>query len=273
MKIMTNLIKMPAEFDILRPQYVDGLMRYGNLSDGGYVLPKKTVEVIDGLVSFGISSDWSFEKSIQNINPSISVHCYDHTISGFIFFKKVVKVFFRCLVFKASLQDLFGKLYIFIGYFLFFRGNIIHFKNRVVNKKKVRIDADLDLIISKMSKNKNLLFKIDIEGSEYKLIKDLIANKKIIPLLAIEFHDVDCLRRTFLEKINWLLEEYRIVHVHANNYGIISDDGVPDVLEITFLRKDLVEAKFSTQATNKKLDFPNNPRLPDYVLDFGDLNK
>ena len=270
---MTTFIRMPTEFNILRPHPVGGLVRYGNLSDGGYVLPKEIAGMIDGLVSFGISSDWSFEKDIKNTNPSISAHCYDHTISGLIFFKKILKVFFKCLILKSSFQDFFRSTKIFFGYYLFFRGNNIHFKNRVVLKRKAWIDADLDMIFSRMRENKNLLLKIDIEGSEYKLIKEILKNKIYIPLLAIEFHDVDCLRKTFIEKIGWLLEEYRIVHLHVNNYGAVSDDGVPDVLEITFLRNDLEKAITSKQVGSDKLDFPNNPHLPDYVLDFDNLDK
>mgnify|MGYP003338631235 CR=1 FL=1 len=102
---------------------------------------------------------------------------------------------------------------------------------------------------------------MDIEGSEYKLIEEILKNKKLIPLIAIEFHDVGCLRKTFIEKIGWLTEEYRIVHVHANNYGIVFDDGVPDVLEITFLRNDLERAITSKTSNSSKLDFPNNPNL------------
>jgi hypothetical protein len=269
---MTTFIKMPAEFDILRPHPVGGLERYGNLSDGGYVLPKEIVGMIDGLVSFGISSDWSFEKSIKNINPSIPAHCYDHTISGLIFFKKILKVFFKCLILKSSFQDFFRSTKVFFGYYLFFRGNNIHFKNRVVLKSKAWIDAGLDLIFSRMRENKNLLLKIDIEGSEYKLIKEILNNKKHIPLLAIEFHEVDCLRKTFIEKIDLLLQDYRIVHLHANNYGAVSVDGVPDVLEITFLRNDLESTITSNKSDRDKLDFPNNPNLPDYKLDFDNLD-
>ena len=66
---MTTFIKMPSEFYSLRPHPVGGLERYGNLSDGGYVLPKEIVGMIDGLVSFGISSTflWNSDKEFNSL--------------------------------------------------------------------------------------------------------------------------------------------------------------------------------------------------------------
>ena len=34
-----------------------------------------------------------------------------------------------------------------------------------------------------------------------------------------------------------------LIYVHVNNYGLISNSGIPEVLEISFVRKNLNEAK------------------------------
>ena len=54
----------------LRPiQYTD-LVRIGRPNDGGYVVPRKIFSLCDGLLSYGINKDWSFERAFWNKNPN-----------------------------------------------------------------------------------------------------------------------------------------------------------------------------------------------------------
>mgnify|MGYP001432226796 FL=1 len=46
----------------LRPIAYENLIRIGRSNDGGYVIPKKIFSICDGLLSYGINKDWSFEK-------------------------------------------------------------------------------------------------------------------------------------------------------------------------------------------------------------------
>mgnify|MGYP001386383880 CR=1 FL=1 len=48
-----------------------------------------------------------------------------------------------------------------------------------------------------LNKRKNVLLKVDIEGAEYKILKDILSNFKKINCLIIEFHSV----RENLDKI------------------------------------------------------------------------
>ena len=46
----------------LRPIESTDLIRMGRPNDGGYVIPEKIFSFCDGLLSYGINKDWSFEK-------------------------------------------------------------------------------------------------------------------------------------------------------------------------------------------------------------------
>ena len=65
----------------LRPIESTDLIRLGRPNDGGYVIPKKIFSFCDGLLSYGINKDWSFEKDFWKKNPNAIIHCYDHSVS------------------------------------------------------------------------------------------------------------------------------------------------------------------------------------------------
>ena len=64
--------------------------------------------------------------------------------------------------------------------------------------------------------------KIDIEGSEYRLLKDIVKNKNVINGLIIEFHELDL----HLDKVSNFVKEldFKVTHVHANNFDRVIDN-------------------------------------------------
>jgi hypothetical protein len=88
---------------------------------------------------------------------------------------------------------------------------------------------------------------MDIEGAEYQVIFETpIEVFQKFRILVIEFHgfnklsdqyNFDLITSSFYK----LLNDFRIVHVHANNCCRpvkIAEEMVPPVMEFTFLRKD-----------------------------------
>ena len=67
----------------LRPIESNDLVRIGRANDGGYVVPKTIFKLCDGLLSYGINKDWSFEKDFSKKNPNANIHCYDHSVNLF----------------------------------------------------------------------------------------------------------------------------------------------------------------------------------------------
>lgn len=172
---------------------------------------------------------------------------------------------------KAELFQLKDMISTFFGYKKYFNGKIKHFRQRVWNRNDSIHDVTIAEIFSRQNDNNSIMLKMDIEGAEYRVIQDVMVFHNKIPVMAIEFHDTGPLRETFVRNINLILEQYDLVHLHGNNYVGIAPDGLPDVLEITFLHK-----KYNTDDVNeyreklplRGLDVPNNPNKPDYILEF-----
>lgn len=123
--------------------------------------------------------------------------------------------------------------------------------------------------------NKNVFLKVDIEGWEYRILDQLLKHPQSILGFVIEFHDVDLHQERIKDFISFL-KSYSVVHAHANNFGSIDPNGNPTSLEITFVRIDLVEGFLPNDSEQTQeatypianLDFPNNSKKPDCVLNF-----
>lgn len=80
----------------------------------------------------------------------------------------------------------------------------------------------------------DVFVKMDIEGSEYRCLDDLLAFQHLISAFVVEFHDVDLHIDKIIDFVGAF--ELDIAHIHANNHSPLTGDGLPLVLEITFSR-------------------------------------
>lgn len=99
-------------------------------------------------------------------------------------------------------------------------------------------------------KNKRLLLKIDIEGSEYRAIDDLsMKSLDAVDVLVVELHDIfeDGVTDTAVRVVKKLLQKMTLFHIHANNYGtiVLADNQWPcsDVVELTFVNNTIIKRK------------------------------
>ena len=122
--------------------------------------------------------------------------------------------------------------------------------------------------VFKETDSSKLFLKIDIEGSEYRILDDLINNENRITGLVIEFHDCDL----HIDRIQSFVERFKLplVHIHANNFAPTTEDtGLPLVLEITFSKN----AKLGADCIlPHKFDTPNNGDDPEIALKFSDTS-
>jgi len=193
------------------------LIRIGKDNDGGYLISKKDLLKSDFLLSLGICDDWSFEKNFLKKNK-VPLHAYDASLNfnflrnrNFSIIKKIKKI---------------------IPYKNFFNGENIHFKKFIgINNNKEGFYT-LSSVLDDL-KFKAIFLKIDIEGSEYRILDSIISNHQKLSGLVIEFHDCDI----NLSKIEWFIKNFnlKLVHIHANNHGLYDlDKKIPLVLELTF---------------------------------------
>lgn len=267
---MTININIPKEFNFLIPIEVNKLIRVGNKNDGGYVVPEEIISRSNFLLSFGLNDDWTFEEEFLKYSPNAYIHVYDHSVSKKFFLNKFKKTLYRVLRGKFFyIKQLNSDWILYNSYLNFFRGNIKHIIRRISDKNHSELDISIISILEEMKSDKVFL-KMDIEGAEYRVIQHLVNYSQKILGMVIEFHDCDPLRLTFTQSIKQLQSKYSIVHIHPNNHAPISEDGLPESLEITLIRNDFLPSRIShqLQLPIKDLDRPCNPLIPEYSMIF-----
>ena len=258
----------------LQPTECPDLCRLGSLNDGGYVVPAQALRRASVLLSFGLASNWSFERDALALNPGLAIHAYDHTVGPKHFAKAaVLSVFSAPLLLirlspRKSMRSL-RKLRNSLDYFRFFSGRSQHFEQRVWYNDD-RGSAGIETIVARTGATAphSIFAKIDIEGSEYRILPFICDHARLFSGLVIEFHDTDICAATFDAQIALLRRDFAIVHTHANNYGDLSvDHSLPLTWELSLLHKDLLDGParpYTGPLPRPDLDRPNDPRRPDY---------
>lgn len=216
-------------------------IRVGSPHDGGYVLPKQSLEESECLFSYGINNDITFDEHyIQLTNKK--VHAYDHTID--VIYSQYPNLF------KWYKKGISGTN----------KGQTNNFINHY---RELRI-------------SKRVLLKVDVEGCEYEWLQNTdiqeLANITTCIVLEIHWINRDEVRQQFINCIEELNKYFYLCHIHGNNYAETfnyEQCDVPIVLELTFVPKALVpEAIISTETFPTELDAPNNSNNPDINLNF-----
>lgn len=261
-------IGAPVQLSDFHPVACESLARIGSSNDGGYVVPLEAVTAADALISFGLSHDWTFERDFKKRNPGAVIHCYDHTVSLLTAFQYSFGQLLRFVVQRKA--SALPKAFRWIDYLRFFRGEKKHFKQRVWRDRQFN-SVTIEDVFNRLPPECQVFVKMDIEGSEYRVLDDLLGRSKNIVAMAIEFHDVDIVPQMFNSFIEKIKRNFHVVHIHGNNMGGIAPFNFPIAPEITFLNK-----RFFTSAPGLSrltypvpgLDRPNYPQLPDFTFEF-----
>jgi len=233
------------------------LVRIGRNNDGGYLVSKSDIDKTNILIGLGINDDWSFEQDFKKIKD-VDVLAYDASISQRFFIKQLIKSLPK--FYKP--RSIYRKICTILSYYNFFDK-----KNNFHIQKFVGLDSDNDHHCSFTSVldeivHDDIFLKIDIEGSEYRFLDNIIANEKRISGMVIEFHDCDIHLNSiqkFIKKTN-----LKLIHVHANNYAPIrATDRLPLVLELSF---STYCEQFEVPSLPHQLDMPNGKRLSEIHL-------
>jgi hypothetical protein len=255
----------PSEF---HPVKCETLARVGSPNDGGYVVPLDALKAARALVSFGLSHDWTFERDFKRLNKNAVVHCYDHTVSLRTAFQFSIGQLLRFfLLFRVrSLR----KIFTWIDYEVFFRSQATHFRQKISSDNQDN-SATIADVFNRLPAGCPVFVKMDIEGSEYLVLDDLMRHSANIVGMAIEFHNVDAQPEPFKSLVETIKHDFYIVHIHGNNMGGLTSYNFPKAPEITFLNKrffDSVPPPSCSKYPIPGLDRPNNPRLPEFSFQF-----
>ena len=203
---------------------------------------------------------------IKKKNSKI-IQLYDYTVNNILFLKIIAKYFRRLITFRTTINNFTYSISNYINFLKFInKKNVILNKYRVVKKIINHNDINLKKIFQKIHNNKNLL-KIDIEGSEYEIIDDIISHSSKIKMLIVEFHWINKKKKLFVKSIKKLKNKFDIIHLHANNYrSLKNNEDIFDVIEITMVNKNTNQFRkqFRVNFPIKKLDyecFPNHKKI------------
>jgi hypothetical protein len=124
---------------------------------------------------------------------------------------------------------------------------------------------------------RDLMLKMDVEGAEWDVLSQVApAVLDGFEQIVLEVHGLLRLsdpefRGKVVRALRNLNENFLLGHVHANNYGrlgLIDGFTVADVLELTYIRKDLAVGRKSSRLYPLALDYSNQHHRPDTLLWF-----
>jgi hypothetical protein len=233
----------------LKPHHVklSNLIRIGPETDGGYVIDKRVINKTKILLTCGLNDDWEFEKDFLKFNKNCKIIAYDHTVNKEFWNKRFKKNLIDLLKFKKLNIKKIIDIFKHYEYRSFFNNKNNHHIKKVVLNKKNRNEVSIKKILSN---KKNIILKVDIEGDEYNILKKINTEYKKINLLIIEFHKVS----KNINKIKKFIlgRKFKIIHIHANNFGSIDKNSNPNVLEITLINP----TKFKTSNFKSNIEYP-----------------
>lgn len=265
----------------LRPIAYEPLERIGAMADGGYVVDGRFIDSATGVLSLGLGFEWTFDEAVCGRNSRAVIVGVDPTISAELFARmrrrsRVKIMLYSLLGNSRKLQRHKRWRAVAQQYRRLFQGRVQHIQKMVsAEDGPGRISIATLMKMLPEGAPHSVVVKMDIEGSEYGVIPAICNHASRISTLTAEFHDVTTAPQQFNEGISRLLQHFRIVHIHGNNYAPYSrEEDFPDVVEITFIHKDLCpQAPTPSRRSypDATLDVPNDPENPDYVLVFDQL--
>lgn len=199
-------------------------------------------ETIDGVLSFGIGSNSTWEEDIAK--NGVIVEMYDPTVDNV----------------KPT------------------RDNMFFYKIGVSGKKNAANSMDSLENILDMGHFRhadNLILKMDVEGCEWDVIPHIQEQTmKRFKQIVFEFHGMTSnnpcshkKRWASLEKLN---KTHQLVHIHANNVGeFVNIEGeikMPEFLEATYLNKSCYTFTENKRIFPTEYDAPNISDLPEIIL-------
>lgn len=221
----------------------ESLQRFGTNGDGGYVLPRESIHGLECLFSPGVANTWSFEEQVAT-----ATGCRVCLIDGSI----------------DRPGDLPGSF---------------DFEPLWLTDFDSQSSVTLGTWISKQGfeRSNRLGLQMDIEGGEWTVLRQASSEDlQRFQFLVVEFHQLDLITtlwhylRRIRPVLRKVLRDFQVVHVHPNNCCsaiLVGKILIPTVLEVSFVRRDLISHTASQVAWALDLDRDNVPEKPPIVID------
>jgi hypothetical protein len=252
-----------------RPKAPYDLIRMGAEFDGGYVISKRLLSNSRGLLSFGLSDEWEFEEQFTR-TARIPVVCFDHTVNSHFWARRFIAGMAKGIINVDAKQ--FRRGLRMFDYNRFFDGKL----NRHIRKAigyRGENTITLPEAISLASLPEPLTLKMDIEGWEYRILKQLTEMRNKFVGIIIEFHDIDLHEHRIIEFIRAISDRFALIHFHPNSETTVGPGGSALAVEMTFMAHSLLEPGeelYFRTLPIVQLDAPNSPGKQETVVNFSE---
>lgn len=231
---------------LLKPYEIDvRKIRLGPAGDGGYVFAD-LIRPGQTILSYGVDTEYAFDAEMAA--QGLKVYMFDHTIEGIVVTHDNMMWVKEGVAGKTSVQD---SLYSIQDHLA---RNNIH--------------------------GNDLILKMDVEGAEFAALAETpIEVLSRFEQIAVEVHFLTRLvdpvyRAAFDKTFTHVNQAFTLFHVHANNCdthnNIYIRDGFPmtELIELSFVRSDLVSRSPNRTLYPTVLDYPNVREHKDKLLWF-----
>lgn len=228
-KVRSELVRLAARFGFI-------VRRKRPLEDFGHILQLlKPVATEHPLFRAGGDGDGGY--LIPDDLEGVST-CFSPGVNGMVAFDEaMIARGMRVFQIDASIEDTPLK------------HPLNHFERKFLGIRTAGQFVTLDDWVAQHAPDtgEDLILQMDIEGAEWLTLAQVSeATLLRFRILAIELHNLAMIADPLaadiyapvLERLN---AHFDVVHLHANNYGRVVTSGdvhLPDVIEITYLRKD-----------------------------------
>lgn len=253
------------ELKDFQPFNYDNLIRRGSTNDGGYLLPSDISAQF--LISLGLGDNWKFELDLIKNKQVNKFIVFDHTVTLLNLLKILIKR-------KRKLKAFIYRAVVLIRYFRDFT-----FLRKPHIKKKITKYGSMEnfreISLSEIFKEfivdpkSTVILKIDIEGSEFDIVEQIIEFSSQTLVLIIEFHEILKQKDKFKSSLELIKSKFSLIHTHVNNYGEIDEFSIPDVCEFTFINHNMhSENGKVSRLPRVGIDSPSTPGRPDWEINF-----
>lgn len=139
------------------------------------------------------------------------------------------------------------------------------------NNKQVHFHRNNVYSIRDLNLSDDCFIQMDIEGAELLIFKQYNEEIKKIQQICVEVHlHMIGNEENWIEFFNNFNRHHTLIHIHANNYEQSTMYGVPSVLEITYLRSDLMKifSKETVAYPIAGLDVANTATKPEILMNW-----
>ena len=260
----------PAAYlpDSFRPTATP-LMRLGSDHDGGYVVARHAVERSTHLLSFGLEANWKFEADYlelkRNHADCTGIDAYDPTVTSWLLLKRTVRHVGRMLRRKRL-----GHSETWSSYRRLFRSTCVTHHLKWIGRASSLNTVDFKTCLADVPSAARVFLKMDIEGSEYEILDQIVESSHRLSGIAMELHSFNNAHRDHADLFDELHRRFQVAHVHVNNSGPLDPSGCPTTVELSYINNRLVQAvpEGPCWRAGSELDQPNCRHLPDYQIQF-----